>query len=541
MRRTLTTTVSVLAAATMVLAACAPPTSEDVEEAEPGEDEPADDPTEDDAADDDADGADDADAASGPLVIARTGDVDSLDPHRATAFQSIQALEQIYETLFEHDTELNVVGSLVQDWEYTDDGETLELDLTPDATFHDGSPLTSADVVASLERVLDEDSGAVARANILSITSVEADGEHGVTLRLDRADATLPAALTSTNTAIAPASAIESGTVENEPLGSGPFMFDEWDQGDVLRMARYDDYWRGTPELDGIEIRVVPDEGSVEAGLTAGQYHLGVITDPIVISQIDESELDVQREPALAYRVLQLNTEVEPFDDQRVRQAMACAVDRQELVDSALLGEGEVTGPFTAPAWRTDPYAGLPCDGTDTDLALDLLAEAGYEDGFTFEMIVMTGGYETAVNEAQSLQSQLADVGIDAEIQQLETSVYVDRWLETDYEGAVALNGGNPDPHLMYARYFTSDGNLQSVATYASEELDQLFADGEAETDPDARAAIYTEISERLLEASPWIWTANGFEYRVLRPEVSGFQSLSTGSMKGLRDASLTG
>ncbi len=539
MRRTLTATVSVLAAATMALAACAPPTAEDVEETDTTEDT---EDVEDAATDEDAPEEDDADAgADGPLVVARTGDVDSLDPHRATAFQSIQALELIYETLFEHDEDLNVVGSLVEEWEYSEDGETLRLELTPDATFQDGTPLTSADVVASLERVLDEDSGSVARANILSIASVEADGDHGVTLNLDRADATLPAALTSTNTAIAPAAAIESGAIENEPLGSGPFAFDEWAQGDVFRMVRYDDYWRGTPALEGIEVRVVPDEGSVVAGMTAGQYHLGVITDPIVISQIDEDELEVQRQPALAYRVLQLNTEVEPFDDQRVRQALACAVDRQELVDSALLGEGEVTGPFTAPAWRTDPYAGLPCDGTDVELAQELLADAGLEDGFSFEMIVMTGGYETAVNEAQSLQAQLSAIGVEAEIQQLETSVYVDRWLATDYEGAVALNGGNPDPHLMYARYFTTDGNLQSVATFSSEELDELFAAGETETDPDARATIYAEISERLLEASPWIWTANGFEYRVLRPEVDGFQSLSTGSMKGLRDAELTG
>lgn len=539
MRRTLTATVSVLAAATMALAACAPPTAEDVEETDTTEDT---EDVEDAATDDDAPEEDDADAgADGPLVVARTGDVDSLDPHRATAFQSIQALELIYETLFEHDEDLNVVGSLVEEWEYSEDGETLRLKLTPDATFQDGSPLTSGDVVASLERVLDEDSGSVARANILSIASVEAEGDHGVTLNLDRADATLPAALTSTNTAIAPAAAIESGAIENQPLGSGPFAFDEWAQGDVFRMVRYDDYWRGTPALEGIEVRVVPDEGSVVAGMTAGQYHLGVITDPIVISQIDEDELEVQRQPALAYRVLQLNTGVEPFDDQRVRQALACAVDRQELVDSALLGEGEVTGPFTAPAWRTDPYAGLPCDGTDVELARELLADAGFEDGFSFEMIVMTGGYETAVNEAQSLQAQLSAIGVEAEIQQLETSVYVDRWLATDYEGAVALNGGNPDPHLMYARYFTTDGNLQSVATFSSEELDELFAAGEAETDPDARATIYAEISEQLLEASPWIWTANGFEYRVLRPEVDGFQSLSTGSMKGLRDAQLTG
>lgn len=532
---TLTVTMGTVLA--LVLAACAPPTSEDADDGgddiEEGEDQT-------DGEDDDGGQEQSEEASGGTLRIARTGAIGNLDPHVATAFQSIQALEMIYETLFEHDEDLNVIGGLAEDWEYSDDGQTLTVSLAQDVTFHDGSALTSDDVAASIERVLDEDTGAAARANITSIESVETPDETTVEFELSRPDATLPAAMTSTNLAIVPSGSIEEGTLDSEPVGSGAFEFEDWDEGNVFRVAAYEDYWRGAPALDGVEVRVVPDESSVAAGLTAGEYELGVVTDPFVVADIDEDELDVQRQPALAYRVLQLNTEVEPFDDERVRQAMACAVDRQELVESALLGEGEPTGPFTAPAFDFEPTAGLPCDPPDLDQAEELLAEAGYEDGFDFEMIVMTGGYETATNEAQSLQSQLGDIGIEAEIEELESSVYVDRWLETDYEGAVALNGGNPDPHLMYARYFTSDGNFQSVATYSTDELDELFAEGEAETDPDARREIYKEISERLVEAAPWIWTANSFEYRVLRPEVEGFESLPTGSMVGLRDTSLS-
>lgn len=266
---------------------------------------------------------------------------------------------------------------------------------------------------------------------------------------------------------------------------------------------------------------------------------MGVMTDPSVVTQIDQAELTVERTPALAYHALMLNTTRGPLGEEKVRQAIACVIDRQELVDSAVFGEGEVTGPFTAPAFAGDPYDGLPCDGPDVELAQQLLEEAGYGDGFALNTIVMTGGYQTAIDEAQVLQEQLAEISVTLDLEQLETNVYVDRWLAADFDAAVALNGGSADPHQMYARYFTSDGNLNEVATYSSPALDELFAAGRAETDPDARAEIYAQISDRLLEASPWAWLFTGNEYRVLQPEVEGFVPMPTGSLKSLRSVQL--
>lgn len=528
----------------LLIAACAPPTAEEAgvdAETDDDADAPAD-PAPDDDTDPDTDDTDDTEEASAPgdvLVAARTGDVDNLDPHMATAFQTVQTLGQIYETLFESDSELQIVPGLAEDHVFADDGMSLELTIAEGVTFHDGSDLSADDVVASLERVLDEDSGAVGGANLASVESIEAPDDTTVVLGLSKQDATLPAALANLNTAIAPAEHIESGDISTEPVGTGAFVYDDWTQGDVFRTTAFDDYRLGAPAIDGVEFRVVPDEPSVVAGLQADQYDFGVLTDPLVVADIDEGALEVERAPSLSYRVLQLNTEVEPLDDEAVRQAIACTVDRDEVIASALLGEGEVTGPFTSPAYDLDPYLGLPCDGPDPDLGQELLDGAGHGDGFSLETIVMTGGYATAVNEAQSVQAQLSAIGIDLELETLETNVYVDRWMEADYDVAVALNGGNSDPHLMYNRYFTSDGNFQSVATHATDELDELFVAGEGETDEDARTEIYTEIAEHLGEASPWVWMAQGFEYWVHQPEVSGFVGHPTGSLRGLRDVSL--
>src|SRR5205085_2228138 len=150
--------------------------------------------------------------------------------------------------------------------------------------------------------------------------------------------------------------------------------------------------------------------------------------------------------------------------------------DRQEVLDTAALGEGEVTGPITSPAYRSDPQS-RPCPERDLDQAAQYLEDAGVSD-VTINAIVSQGEYATSVNEAQNLQAQLAEAGITLELEVLESGAYVDRWVAGDFDAAVALNGGNPDPHGMYGRYFTSDGNLNAVAGYSSPELDDLFDQG---------------------------------------------------------------
>lgn len=479
--------------------------------------------------------------ASAELVVGRTGDIDIVDPHLATAFQSVRTLELVYESLTALDQDLNVVPALAESWTFSDDGLTLTLDLRDGVVFHDGSVFDAEDVTASIDRILDEATGAVARSNLASITGVSAPDPGTVVLELAAPDASILASLADLNTAMVSSAAIADGSIGTQPNGTGAFRWESWEQGSAINLAGNPDFWGGAPAIETLILRVIPDEASILSGLRAGEIDLAVMSDPVIVGQITEPELTVLRTPALSYHVLQLNGDRPPLDDARVRQAISCAVDRQEVVDLAALGEGEVTGPLTIPAYRSDTD-GLPCDGVrDVEEAKRLLGEAGLADGFSLNTIVITGEYATAGAEAEVLQAQLAEAGITLELEVLETATYVDRWLAADFDAAVALNGGRVDPHQMYARYWTSTGNLNTVAGYRSDRLDELMAAGQAETDPEARKAIYDQFSEELQSQAPWIWLFTGFEYQVHGAGVSGFVPMSNGSLRYLSQTSITG
>ena len=133
----------------------------------------------------------------------------------------------------------------------------------------------------------------------------------------------------------------------------------------------------------------------------------------------------------------------------------------------------------------------------------------------------------------------MAEINIQAEIEPLELSVYVDRWLAADFDAAVALNGGRSDPYSMYVRYWTSDGNLATVAGYSDETLDRLMREGRAETDPEARFEIFAEFQRHLVEMAPWVWLYTDYEYTAQQPYVEGFVPMPTDSIYSLAKVTL--
>lgn len=554
----LTRVVALMAALTLFVSACgddaddqaADDTSAPVEQPDDSPDAAIDDSGEsaDDSddvaevADDSGDDSDDMEADEAPpaptgvIVVGRAADIDVLDPHRATAFQSVQALELVYDTLLSLGADLSVGPGLAESWEFSGDGRTLTMHLRDGVQFHSGDSFDSGDAAASLNRILDEETGAVTRANIASIASVDTPDASTVVLNLSQADAPILASLADLNAAMMSEDAIAAGTVDTAPDGTGPFIWGEWQQGESVTLTANVDHWRGAPQVGGIEIRVLPDEASLLAAVDVGEVNVAVITDPLVAVQAG-GDVEVLRTPALAYHALMMNSNRGPLADQSVRHAISCAINRQEVIDSAALGEGAVTGPITIPAYQSPPD-GLPCGGQqDAAEARRLLEAAGQGAGFELNVIVPMF-YASAVDEAQVIQAQLGEVGIVLDLEVLETDVYVERWLAADFDAAVALNSGKIDPHQMYVRYWTSDGNLNAIASYSSDTLDELMAAGRVETDPAARVSIYAAFSAALQEASPWVWIYNGFEYRMLNG-VENFTPMPTGSLQFLREASL--
>ncbi|MEN8239701.1 MAG: ABC transporter substrate-binding protein, partial [Actinomycetota bacterium] len=486
-----------------------------------------------------APGTTEAPVPGGTVVVGRTGDIDQLDPHLATAFQSIDALRFVHDSLTEIDPDLNVQPGLASSWEYDEDGTELTFHLREGVTFHDGDAFTSADVKASLERILDEETGAAGRNFILAIEAISTPDDYTVVLALSTPDATLPSAFTRTNLSILSDAAIAAGTVGTQPNGTGPFMWNVWNQGQSVELDSNPDYWGGAPAIDGVSIRVLPEEQSMLAALQAGEVHLGVMSNPLVIEQATDP-LVVTSSPALGYMPMFLNSTRGALQTKEVRQGIACAIDRQELIETALFGNGVLTGPYVTGLAAGDPYDGLPCDGPDKALAQQLINDAGYADGFSFELIIITGESDVNVNIAQNIQAQLAEVGVDLVLSPLETGVYVDRWLAADFDSALSENGAGPDPHHTYVRYFPSDGRFQNVAGYNSPEMDDLLHAGQITPDPAERAEIYAQVSRTLLEESPWVWLFRGFRFQVVSGDLNGFVPHPNGSLKSLQDATLS-
>ena len=478
-------------------------------------------------------------AGGGTLVVGYTSDPNTLDPWKATQFQAVHLLEQMYGTLTQLDGgDLAVVPGLAEKWQYSGDNKTLTLTLRQGVKFHDGKAFSSADVKYSLDKVRDKATAAVAAATLAAVQSVDAPDPNTVVLHLASPDAGLLAGLATVNLAMLSKEDTEEA-VAKKPNGTGPFKFTSRTANQSLSLAANQDYWGGKPKLSGLEFRIIPDETSVVAALQSGNVQFAVLNDPLVAKTAQGSGITVAKTADLSYHVLQLNARHKPLDNLDVRLAIQCAIDRQQVLDTAALGEGTVVGPITSPAYKSDPSS-RPCPNRDVTKAKSLLTKAGYANGVTIKTMVSTGLYATSVNEAQNLQAQLKEAGITLQLETLESGAYVDRWVAATFDAAVALNGGRPDPDGMYGRYFTSTGNLNKVAGYSSPELDQLFAQGQATNDVGQRKQIYRQVSDLLESNAVWIWLFSSYTYTATTAGVHGFTPMANGSLQFLRETSLS-
>ena len=473
-------------------------------------------------------------AQAATLRMAWSQDATGLDPHKQTAFSSLRLLEMIYDPLVRLDAQYNVIPSIAKSWAFSPDGLTLTFKLDPNAKFSTGAAVTSDDVKASFTRILDEATAAAARANFTSIKSIDTPDPQTVVFNLSQPDAPILVAMSTTNASIVPASAITDGSIGTKAIGSGPFQLDEWDPNVKDVLSANPNWAGGKTGVDSITISVLPSESAILDSLQAGQTDFALFNDPTVATQVPSgATMTLNRIPGLAYNVLQLNQSRPPMDNEKVRQAISCAVNRQEIIDTALVGEGKVTGPLTMEAYASDPST-LFCYKQDVDKAKQLMKDAGQEAGFSADVIAATGEPPYAANEAQVLQSQLAAINIKLNIKTMDLKPYVDTWLKGDFDMAVAQNGGRPDPYPMYNRYFTKDGNLKQVSNYVDDTLDSLLQQGRVETDIAKRKPIFQQFEQHLAEESPWIWISTTVTYTANLNTVKGYEINPSGMLFAL-------
>lgn len=453
------------------------------------------------------------------LVMATGAQPDTLDPQVTSATSAFQTTKSIYDTLVEVRPDGTIAPLLARQWTVSDDGTVWTFELVG-ATFHDGTALDSADVVASLNRIRDDDVSPKAE-EFTAIEQVVAVDDATVRLELSRPAPALLSSLASGWGAILPSEKLADGhDFGTDPVGTGAFALDEWVRDSHLRLSANPAYFRGAPSIDTVTLRFVDDSAVQLQGLLSGAFHIidGVATADLPTVE-ENDEVVLVQEPSGTVLVAAINTRRPYLDDARVRRALNFAVDEQVVLDVAY-GGGTPTGTFMEPGnpWLPDD---IPPFGYDPERARELLADAGVPDDWTLDL-ALPQPYEAHVQAGQVVQDMLSDVGVETTIRVVEWGVWLGEVYggPRDFDVTVIGHTGKLDPTGRLGGYGDPD------ATYTGwddPESVRLLDEAASESDRDARAERYAEVLRRLHDATPFIYFGASNRNYAHRAEVDGF------------------
>jgi peptide/nickel transport system substrate-binding protein len=467
----------------------------------------------------------------GHLIAAQELDPISLDNHKTSNYSSVQGVEHIVESLTQFDDKMNVQPALAESWK-TPDPVTYLWSLRKGVSWHDGSELTADDVVAWWERINDPATAAPYKSWFVAIEKVQAVDKHTVRMTLKNPFAPLPASFAALRGSgiIPKALAAERKDLGARAVGTGPFKLSRFVPYDHLHYVRNEKYWdAGLPYVNELTFKVMVEEDARVAALRAGQIHYAYLTGEGAARLKDDRSVSVMRSPKAWLVIHVMNSTRKPFTDKRVRQAIAMAVDRQEVIQKAVFGEGTLSGPV--PTGHTDWF--IPVDKlsykTDIARAKQLLAEAGHPNGFE-TTIKASPQYPEFVSASVVLQSQLKRIGVNAKIIQLEWGQFTKETFTqrpADYDMKVTAWTFYPDPHHYLYNWWHSKS--PSNQDFKSPELDATLQRAMAATDRPERKRLYLQAQQMLLDEAPQIIWYTGNNIEAVRTEARGYFQSYTG------------
>ncbi|MFW6345497.1 MAG: ABC transporter substrate-binding protein, partial [Halomonas sp.] len=395
-------------------------------------------------------------------------------------------------------------------------------------------------VVFNFERMLDEDhpyhdTGPFPLAFFFdAIDEVEATGEHEVTFTLEEPYAPFLSNLAyPTGLMISPAAVEEHGEeIGRHPSGTGPFAFDEWESNSRVVVTRNEDYWGGPPSLEAVVFRPITDANTRVAEMLSGGIDLMVEVPPDNLGDLAEDEaFQVYEQAGPHLWFLILNTREGPFQDKAMRQAVNYAIDKQSLVDDVLQGTAEVAAGPIPPAFDWAYNEELEPYPHDPEKARELIGEAGHEGAeLTFCVTEGGSGMLDPVPMGSAIQADLAEVGLDVEIETYEWNTFLDR-VNPGLEGKadmaqMAWMTNDPDtlPFLALRSDALPDEGGFNSGYYSNDEVDELLEQARRSVSQDERAALYREMQTIVHEEAPWAFVANWKQNAVAGANVENFR-----------------
>jgi len=457
----------------------------------------------------------------GTLTAAITGQPDNMDPATNVGYASVQIFGNVFSKLVDVNERGEIVPQLATAWTQVD-GASWEFDLVDNAVFHNGEPFTARDVKYTFDRINDPATASSFAPLFAPVTSVEVVADHKVRFNLDQPYGPLLSSLAARGQ-IVNQKAVEETDPKRTPIGTGPFKFVEWVPDDHVTLDRWDRYFRpDRPYLDRLVFRGLPVDQTRLAALEADEVQW---VDAIPLNLIEQ----VTSSPDLGFLTstnaglpdyLALNTTKPPFDNAKLRQAVAWAIDRNAILQLAYSNVGEVANeavPSGSP-WYTgvDPYGA----GPDQDRARQLVAESGFDPTTTIELLSLPQ-YPELQRTAEVVKDQLEQIGLKVDLKQVEVTIWLDQFINKDYQITTAYQQGILDPDDFY--YLTlHGGEPRNFTGYANPRADAALEQARFSDDPARRKELYAEALTVILDDAPVIFTHYELVNYAFHPSVNG-------------------
>lgn len=445
--------------------------------------------------------------SGGTLILGMRQDASGMDPHRNQFSEQFKRFSFIYNGLLDYDKQGHLVPSLAVSYKYSADNKVLTLKLRPGVKFHNGKELKAADVKYSLDRVRDKKTASPLIRDFSTIQDVQAVDESTVKITLKQVFSPFLSKLTLYYCAIIPV-----GTEAREgtpPPGTGPFQFVEHKMNDYMKLKKFPGYWeKGLPYVDEVIFKPIVEDTVRYTSLRTGEIHWA---NTIPFTEVERAlknpskDFVVKEGPTQSVFYFILNCTRPPFNNVKVRRAIALALEKKEIVAGAVWGRGEAADQAFG---KANPYH-LPVKPQNHDLnkARALLAEAGFPKGFKTTLPALTA-HSLLLEMAKIAQAQLKKIGVEVELQLLDSAAFNQQVLvKKDFDMTTMGDAGetrNDFDDAYYRSFFST--SPYNFAGYSNPAVDAWLQEGRRSFDLKKRKNIYTQIVNQVNQDAPIIY-----------------------------------
>ncbi len=437
--------------------------------------------------------------SGGRLVVSMSTSPSSLDPAFGINAPEFSITSWIYDNLVWLGADLELRPMLATEWSSNEDASVWTFKLRDDVRFTNGRPLVADDVVFSVSRIINPDTGSPGKSGLGPIATIEAVDDRTVVFNLSSSHADFPLELSQRWGRIVPREA--EAQLATEPVGSGPFKLAEYVPGSHVLVVRNEDHWDPNAGLvDEIYLQTFPDEIAEMTALQNGDVHIMYDVPAAAQEQIAGFEnVTISEVPTGTWIPMVMRVDTPPFDKPQVREAIKLCMDRPAFVDAVLFGHGTTANDQNVPpnhpfAWEVEPRQ------RDVERAKALLAEAGLPDGFEFELVAATDRAIRA-DTAVTIQQMVKDAGITFNVKTIDYDTYI---AQVYKKGPLYIGywGMRPTLDSQMVPFFTTDGSFNEYA-YSNLTLDEKLFAARAELDPERRKVLYQEAQQILSLEGP--------------------------------------